>query len=693
MASREELERAVAPAREYFAGRVLTTNTVLAARLRAESVPAFGAPWELAKDAVAAGKSFDEAVALAKGSLRPVSEPVGHRGHPSPPRRAAEVTERPFTGNMNWFPKSFGPGDIDGLGAKRLLGTPNLDPTTLLVREMAQNAWDARGVAPSIRFTINLRLLTGEALDVLRRSILTGEAPELGLDDVLARDSIWCLEVSDRGTVGLNGPTRNDLAIDQGVDRNFVDLVFNIGAPRDTHLGGGTYGFGKTISYVISRVGTVLIWSRCRYADGFAERLIGSAMGDAFNMDGRRYTGRHWWGHVVDGGQRIEPVVGVDASRLAHKVFADRFGATETGTSFLILDPDLTGESPQEKIEALRLAVLENLWPKLLGEEDSRSAMEIAIFLDGQPVTMVSPEDDPGLTGYAACLRAVRARQNDPDGRGYTEPFVRVFEIRSERPKRLLGHLAVTRRPLESGQSVEHHVALMRHQAELIVKKQVFKPLDVPGFHWMGVFKPVEEVDDSFAAAEPPAHDEWVPAGVKDRSMASQVRVALNKVREVVDAYLMPPPVEPGQAELTSSVAHVGDLLADMVGAVSGSGPNRRTGSSKQKASPSKRRSALMVEEVVHDRDESSGWDVTTLRLAVNWSGSDEETVELIPKVGVDGASHKDAEAVRIDGWSTGADGPFTAGTLRPETSGTVYFRFRSRPGLAIDVVPRYGAI
>ena len=29
------------------------------------------------------------------------------------------------------------------------------------------------------------------------------------------------------------------------------------------YLGGGTYGFGKTISYVASSVGTILIWSRC----------------------------------------------------------------------------------------------------------------------------------------------------------------------------------------------------------------------------------------------------------------------------------------------------------------------------------------------------------------------------------------------------------------------------------------------
>ena len=170
-----------------------------------------------------------------------------------------------------------------------------------------------------------------------------------GLAELLRHDEIWALEVSDRGTVGLGGPIRNDLAVDSGVDTDFIDLVFNIGAPRDAYLGGGTYGFGKTISYVASSVGTILIWSRCEGSSGLEHRLIGSAIGDGFNMDGLRFTGRHWWGNAIASEGRVEPAVGDLAEELGEAVFASRFDRDVTGTSILILDPQLGGDSPERE--------------------------------------------------------------------------------------------------------------------------------------------------------------------------------------------------------------------------------------------------------------------------------------------------------------------------------------------------------
>ena len=132
---------------------------------------------------------------------------------------AANQLPTPFEGrSLGWFPKQFGPGDIDGVGAKRLLGTPNIDPAWVLVRETAQNSWDARGASPSIDFILNLRLLEGPVVETLRRAYFTGDPPKTGLAELLRHDEIWALEVSDRGTVGLGGPIRNDLAVDPGID-------------------------------------------------------------------------------------------------------------------------------------------------------------------------------------------------------------------------------------------------------------------------------------------------------------------------------------------------------------------------------------------------------------------------------------------------------------------------------------------
>src|SRR6185437_5670060 len=134
--------------------------------------------------------------------------------------------------------------------------------------------------------------------------------------------------------------------INAGANTDFIDLVFNIGAPRNAHLGGGTYGFGKTASYVISSVGTVLIWSRCEGSSVLEHRLIGSAIGEGFNMGGMRFTGRHWWGNVVASEGRVEPAVRDVAQELGEAVFATPFDRDVTGTSILILDPQLDGNSP-----------------------------------------------------------------------------------------------------------------------------------------------------------------------------------------------------------------------------------------------------------------------------------------------------------------------------------------------------------
>ena len=313
---------------------------------------------------------------------------------------------------------------------------------------MGQNSWDARGSSSSIDFILNLRLLAGPAVETLRRRIFTGDPPQTGLAELLHHDQIWALEISDRGTVGLGGPIRNDLAVDSGMRTDFIDLVFNVGAPRDVHLGGGTYGFGKTISYVASSVGTILIWSRCKSSGGLEHRLIGSAIGDGFDMNGLRFTGRHWWGNLIASEGRVEPAVGELAEELGEAIFATPFDRDDTGTSILILDPELGGESPEKNVTLLTDAVVRNLWPKLLADQTGRPRMNIAVQLNGIPIELPSIEHHPVLSGHAQCLLAVRAVQAGSDLSALSLKYpVTVQEIWLKRPMKLLGHLGLTRYP------------------------------------------------------------------------------------------------------------------------------------------------------------------------------------------------------------------------------------------------------
>src|SRR5690606_26852557 len=92
------------------------------------------------------------------------------------------------------------------------------------------------------------------------RDLLTCNAPSrehLPLRPSLNGPVIRVMTVSDRGTTGLGGPTRADSAVTRNHD--FVSFVRNVGEPRDNELGGGTYGFGKGVFYLVSQAGTILV--------------------------------------------------------------------------------------------------------------------------------------------------------------------------------------------------------------------------------------------------------------------------------------------------------------------------------------------------------------------------------------------------------------------------------------------------
>ena len=119
--NKQDLERAVEPVREYFSGREITDNTVLAAYLRSEGMPSV-------RSAVATRETGTGRPAAPSRKLLPQPRkrlpPKERRLRRSPQRRTQPLLGRV----LSWFPKQFGPGDIDGVGAKRLLGTPERRP-------------------------------------------------------------------------------------------------------------------------------------------------------------------------------------------------------------------------------------------------------------------------------------------------------------------------------------------------------------------------------------------------------------------------------------------------------------------------------------------------------------------------------------------------------------------------------------
>ena len=411
--------------------------------------------------------------------------------------------------DVAWSSQQYPPeGASAAEGIRNQLGRPELDLLTILVRESAQNSWDARQDDTTVDYRIDLDTLGPTRAPVWRDLLLRG-APtndQLPLRPALSNAAIRVLTVSDRGTSGLGGPTRADSAVVENHD--FVSFIRNIGEPRDTDLGGGTYGFGKGIFYLMAKSGTVLIHTRCRVRDGFETRLIGCALWKSYTVgegrSGRRFTGRHWWGERTT--DLVEPIRGDAADDVARKLGLRPFSPNETGTTVVIVDPDLDEREPRAAAQYLADTILWNLWPKMLTrDEGAPPPMRFSVYVDGAEVPVPDPRETRPVDLFVAAYEAMESSEGN------------ILE--SRRPTRPLGRLGVERRfmlPVDSslaGQTMGigttvHHICLMR-TAELVVCYHAGPKPPAEQVSYAGVFRVDPALDSFFADAEPPTHDAW----------------------------------------------------------------------------------------------------------------------------------------------------------------------------------------
>jgi hypothetical protein len=504
---------------------------------------------------------------------------------------------------MEWVPESYPrAGGLAAAGFYKLLGRPRLDPLTVLVRETAQNSWDARlDNGSPVGFTVQGWHHTTDERQALRTEVFVDAKKAAGtnLDHELASPSLLGLYITDRNTKGLSGPLQADEA-DPENTYDWVDFVLNVGKANTQGHTGGTYGFGKTISYVVSAANAVVIHSRTMYRGREQTRLIACAIGDEFTRNKRLYTGRHWWG------ERDEdvpgPMTGQAADQLAARIGMPSFEAGETGTNILIVAPDLGGRTPEQAMRFIAESVTWHLWPKLI-ERKGRRAMDIDVSWNGDPVVIPRPEDRPPLQGFAQAFQAVldgKAGDKSPVG-------LRFDTIRCQRPSTVVGALATVplvyreRAVVDDGSNPEdsdapapaavitgmcHHVALLR-TPELVIEYLEGPPPPEGGTEWAGVFRARDEHDGHFAAAEPPTHDSWNPSLLPKSQGRTIVNVGLREIRKVLDSR-WPQRTRPTHED-SSSTAVIADELAHLVRSTEAKGPGRhRRGSAPPTPGPAK---------------------------------------------------------------------------------------------------------
>lgn len=481
-------------------------------------------------------------------------------------------------------------GGMAAQGIRNLLGRPELDLITVLVRETAQNSWDARlSNDEPVRFEIDYREATSEQRRILKETIFE-ELPYRGrlpLHESLQKRPLRLLSITDRGTKGLGGPVRADELGHPDEPRDFVNLLRNIGQPQVREHAGGQFGFGKSILFLASQAGTVCVHTRSLSHGRLVQRFIAVALGESYQIDSGSskgmYSGRHWWGRMDNG--IVDPIVGPDAGGLAKSIGLPTFGETERGTSFLIIDPDFGSLSPTQVMNRFKMALLWWFWPKMLAPHGEQSPMEFRLSHDGRNVSIPHPRRFGPLRTFVEAREILRTKEAPR----YTAA---LSDIRCQRPVQHLGQVAFVRSTVqeaatldlgapeqddesESGdfatpiQGMCHHVALLR-QPELVVSYLAGPTSSSGMIQYAGVFLADPDVDNVFAHSEPPTHDAFKPDLLPDKREQRLVRVALKRIREKATEFIEPlehsePPIESGV-----TVGHLANELGRLLIGISG---------------------------------------------------------------------------------------------------------------------------
>ncbi|QDG52093.1 hypothetical protein FIV42_15480 [Persicimonas caeni] len=485
-------------------------------------------------------------------------------------------------------------GNITGDGLGNLLGAPKLEPLELLVREAVQNSWDARREdADAIEFGVEYKTLRDRPLRTLQDSILHSHPPKL--DGLTHEPELPVLLVWDRNTRGLAGPVRPTETA--GGRRDFVNFVYMIGEtkPSTDHQGtvsGGSYGYGRSSFFRASRARTILVHSRTEVGGELESRFVGVSWLDKYRdpRTDEQCTGRHWWGEDRDGW--VGPVIGESADAIAKALGMPVPGKAETGTTIMVLDPAMSsveadGESdkrskkeraatPKEQIVS---SILWNCWPRMLA-----GGIKFAVRWEGQDVRIPDPRHHSRLKAFTRAFDTLRGRRDESQ-------MARTFEIRSKSPKALLGRLGLARRAFArmratpdpsspvSPEEPLRHVALMRNT--LMVLKYM-QPSGIPpreGEQYAGVFVTDRDIEDVFARAEPPSHDDWVRERLSDRNERIYVNVSFTRIDEKTRKFVAPT-TDLVTSAYTKSVAGLADHLGGLLPGLNESARGKETISS-----------------------------------------------------------------------------------------------------------------
>jgi hypothetical protein len=591
-----------------------------------------------------------------------------------------------------------------------VLGRPRLDSLALVLREAAQNSWDAR-LRTSARSSLSppefracIRTLSVEQENAFREAFSdpATEAESAATNELRAqlalKKPIRVLELCDFDTVGLNGPVNPASPAAAGPD-NFRNFFFDLGVEHVATGDGGTYGYGRSALYLASRARTILVDSLALVESGVERRLMACRIGHAherkrFAGVATRYTGRHFWGES-SGDHGIRPLTGGRAVELAAAIGMPHRDEHATGTSILIPWPDTDPRNVDGRW--IWDVLLRHLWPKMVSRRGPH-AMSLRVEDDGREVPAPDVYRHPVYGLFASALLIARDRSGASG----------AWPIELQRPSVVTGHLglevgaegmAVASVDEDPDLQIEDfvngvgHVALMR-PSELVVRYLEVSGARADGRPWAGVFICVDdaEVRNVFAASEPPAHDDWIPDRIEDKQARRLVRQTVNTyIPQTVRAAFAMATQPAGSDGDTDSLAAAADAFAREFLQGDGTAP-ASPGAVGPGAGPGGSRRARLRGPMFAALSLENGVRVATYRLAVIGVGRGGVQVRATASIATDGGSVSDVPVGMLQpeilGWREASRNERTVGPVRRVTDDQellIDVAFRGEYGVAVS--------
>ena len=446
--------------------------------------------------------------------------------------------------DLNWvFDPAPASGAREGGLATSLIIEPELDK---FVREVLQNSRDQRIGEDAVDVTFTFHRLDGEWKERFLYNAgwdelgphLEGAEREGGITiraqlrralEAADNGPLLILRIDDSGTSGLTGeedPDRDPVGNFNALTRNTL-VTSETGGPR-----GGSFGVGKSVLWRFSLLSTVLFSSRLEDNPRAGLRFFGRCeLPFHRTEEPRSWRGPGWYGIGEGEGLERRAVSAWDGTveDVARGVYLDRPAQLGTGTSICVVgffEPQQETQREPEKIakEVLRSAT-RWFWPSTC---PIPPAMRVSarVYDNDTEVYYQKAEIEPEVRPFTEAV------SNPPSGERLSKPgetAVRTlpFTIPPRKPQEndpgagkieasvdLHLRLAGT----EDSPELRNTVAMLRGSGMIVRYEPVRIPLSDQSYHAVlragearGDSEPDRALERFLRAAEPPAHNAWIP--------------------------------------------------------------------------------------------------------------------------------------------------------------------------------------